>query len=229
MKLDFDSCFFALLGLGQPQPTVTAREERRRYFLEVGADRGEGLVEAPLDGLGELGPKLLELLQARLEVGALGHELGEALLLALVLLLRERVDLAEGFAAALEPLDPRRQLLAVVAFGRLRAGVLEPAPRLRGLGVEPRTVDVDRGPPLARLGCSPASFGFRRAEPSQLRRKLAGPCRAGVHPGLQRGLKPSSRLGRPRERRGQALPEDGQGLDWDRSTHLRSSFLRLLI
>ncbi len=195
------------------QPAVAAREERRRYFLEVSADRREGVVEAPLDGLGELGPELLELLQARFEILALSDELGEALLLALVLLLRERVDLAEGFAAALEPLDPRRQLLAVVAFGRLRAGVLEPAPRLRGLGVEPRTVDVDGRPPLARLCGRPPGLGFLRAEPPELRGELACACRARIHPGLQRSLEPPSRLGRPRERRGQALPEDGQGLD----------------
>src|SRR5215218_9119658 len=98
---------------------MAARKERRGNFLEVRAHRGEGLVEAPLDRLGKLDPQLLELLQARLEVGALIGQLCQALLLALVLLLRERVDLAERFPAALEPLDTRRELLPVVALGRL--------------------------------------------------------------------------------------------------------------
>jgi len=73
----------------------------------VRAHRRKGLVEAPFYGLGELCPQLFELLQARLEVGALVDELGQPLLLPLVLLLRERVDLAER-----EGLPPAARALA---------------------------------------------------------------------------------------------------------------------
>ena len=76
---------------------------------------GERLGEAPLDRLRELRAQLLELLQARLQVGALGLELGQPLLLELVLLLGERVDLAELDPPRLEPLDASRQLGAIVA------------------------------------------------------------------------------------------------------------------
>jgi len=115
----------------------------------VRADRREGLVEATLDRLGQLGAQLLELLQARLEVGALVGELGEPLPLALVLLLGERVDLAERLPAALEPLDPLRELVAVVALGRLGGSRFEPAARFVGLGLDARSFDVDCAEPLA--------------------------------------------------------------------------------
>jgi len=104
--------------------------------VEVPLHGLEGLGEAPLDGLGQLRTELLELVEARLEVGPLRRELVEALLLGLVLLLRERVDLAERLAAALEPLDRVRELVAVVAFGRrVRVRMLEPAAGLLGLAL----------------------------------------------------------------------------------------------
>ena len=58
--------------------------------------------------------------------------------------MRERVDLAERLAAALEPLDALGELVAVVAFGRLRARGLEPAARLVGFGLDAGELDVDR-------------------------------------------------------------------------------------
>ena len=120
-ELDLDSGLAAfLLGLDEPQPALAAREERRGDLLEVVGDRRERLGEPPLDGRGELGPKLLELLEALLEILALRLEVVEALLLRLVLLARERVDLAERGAADLEPLDARRKLVAVVALAPAR-------------------------------------------------------------------------------------------------------------
>ena len=88
-------------GSRQPQPALAAGEERRRDLLEVVSDGCERLLEAALDGLGQLVAQALELLQALLEVGALLAELGQALLLALVLLLRQRIDAAERLAAPL--------------------------------------------------------------------------------------------------------------------------------
>src|SRR5215210_3000464 len=152
-----------MLGVGvfldwlrQPQAALAAREERRRDLGEMLADRGERLVEAPLDGLCQLHAQLLELLQARLEILALLDELGQALLLALVLLLRQRVDLPERLAAALQALDPLR---ALVALGRLRARLLQAPPGFRCLTLEPRPLDVDAAGTLAGLRRGPPHLG----------------------------------------------------------------------
>ena len=90
-------------------------------------DCGERLREAALDSLRELGAQLLELLQARLQVGPLRLELGQPLLLELVLLLGERVDLAELDPPRLEPLGASRQLDVVVALCRLCVGLVDAA------------------------------------------------------------------------------------------------------
>ena len=87
-QLDLDPRLLALvLGLGEAQPSLAAGEQGRRDLGEVLLDRGEGLLEAALDRLGEVAAELLELLEAALEVGALGRQLVEPLLLGLVLLL----------------------------------------------------------------------------------------------------------------------------------------------
>src|SRR5947207_14180376 len=134
----------------------------------------EGHIVAPLVGVAGLGAEPLELLQALLEVRALLDELREPLLLALVLLLRKRVDLAERFPAPLEPFDPVGELLAVVALGRCRPCFLEPAARFRRLRLEPRAFDVDRGRALPRLGRSASRLDFFPAESPQLRGELTG-------------------------------------------------------
>src|SRR5205823_3967875 len=180
-------------------------------------DGGEGLVEPALDGLGQLGPQLLELLQARLEVFALRDELGETLLLALVLLLGERIDLPESLAAPLEPLDLLRQLVAVVAFRRLGSGLFEPAPGSGGLRLEPRPLHLDGRAPLAGFPCEPPRLGLLPAEPPQLGRELAGPRRTRVDARLQRRLEARGQLGRPGERSGKPLGPDGKRFDRERS------------
>src|SRR2546423_1892827 len=131
----------------------------------MGADGGEGLVEAALDGLGQLGAQLLELLQARLEIGPLVDQLGQPLLLALVLLLGQRVHLAERLAAPFGASGPAGVLAAVAALGGVGAGPLEPPPGLARLGLEPRALDVDSRAPLACLGGLAARLGLRPAEP----------------------------------------------------------------
>ena len=90
-------------------------------------DRGERLLEAALDRLGELVAQPLELLQALLEVAALHPQVVEPLLLRLVLLLAQRVH--HGRAWCGEPRAARRdgELVAVLPLGRLDgAGRLEP-------------------------------------------------------------------------------------------------------
>src|SRR5207245_11150062 len=82
------------LGLGQAEAALAAGEERGGDLLEVVANGGEGFLEATLDGGGELVAQRLELGEALLEVGPLLAELRQPLLLAVVLLLRQRVDAA---------------------------------------------------------------------------------------------------------------------------------------
>ena len=64
-------------------------------------DGREGLGEPRLDGLRQVVAKLLELVQAALQILALRRQLLQALLLGVVLLLRERVHLAERLTPAL--------------------------------------------------------------------------------------------------------------------------------
>ena len=60
-----------LLGFGQSQTTLATGEDGRCHVREVAPDGVERLREAALDGLRQLGAELLELGEARLEVGPL--------------------------------------------------------------------------------------------------------------------------------------------------------------
>ena len=186
------------LGLGQAQAPLAAGEERRRNLLEVVADGAERLLEAALDGLGQLVAQVLELLQALLEVGALVAELGEPLLLALVLLLRERVDAAEGLASALEARELLGELLGIVALGRLGARLLDPALELLRLGRERRQLDVDRRGSLTGLGGGPAQLGLLRAELAQLLAELPSPAGLSRRRGRRGSARSGPRASRPR-------------------------------
>ena len=145
-QLDLDPWLDAfLVRLDQPQPALAAREERGRDLLEVLGHRRERLREAALDGRGQLGAELLELLEALLEVGALHLQVVEPLLLGLVLLARERIDLAERDAAVLESLDASDELGAIVSLGGLDVSRrVEPPRRVRDVGVDPRDLDLRR-------------------------------------------------------------------------------------
>ena len=155
--------------LDETQAALAAGEQRRRHLLEVARDGLERLVEAPLHGLGELVAKLRDLRQRRLEILPLRRELLEPLLLLLVLLLGQRIHLAERLAAGIEPLRPRRELGAVVALGGLvGACLVEAALRLLRLGVETRELDLDCGCPLRCLVGPLPHLDLGGTEPSQL-------------------------------------------------------------
>ena len=154
------------------------------------ADAPEGLGEAALDRLGQLRAQLLELREALLEVLALVDQLLDALLLALVLLLRERVDLTERLAAPAQALEGRLELLPVLAVGGLGTRGVESALGLAALGLDGRELDVDRSGSLARFSrCSP-KLGLGRAEPAKLGRELARAGAAGIGAGTERSLQP---------------------------------------
>src|SRR5207237_66042 len=132
-----------------------------------------------LDRFAELGTQLLELVEARLEVGALRGELLEPQLLRRVLLLRERVHCAEGLATALQAFAAPGGLVAVLAlrpFGR--RGPEAPA---RGAG---------RGGRRRRSG-RPRPGGHPRRRPAPLRRR---------RPPRRRGRGPRDAAGRHRRR-----------------------------
>src|SRR5215831_11654282 len=144
-----------------------------------------------------------------------------------MLLLREGIHLAESIAAPLEALDLRGQLLAVLAFRGVGSSFLEPPPRLGRFRLEAGPLDVDGRSALACFGRCAPGLGFLGTEPPELRRKLTRTRGARVDASLERRLEPPSSLARPRERRGQALREDGQGLEGDRSALLRAGLLGL--
>ena len=157
-------------------------------------------VEAPLDRLRQLGAELLELVEARLEVGALRRELVEPRLLGLVLLLRERVDAAERLAAALEPLELRPR----ARRGRPSAGSLArllepPACASSRLRLETRELDVDREtrgrrlvqlPAAARPLAQPSARSSVASPPACARRRCPPPPRAAA----RRARRPRRRL-----------------------------------
>ena len=126
----------------------------------------------------------------QLEVGALGRELVETLLLGLVLLLGQRVHLAELLAAALEPGEAHRELGGVVALDRLGPGLGETPLRLVVLCTRAREVDVDRGQPLRRLHGCPAKLDLLRAEAAEVGPELGGALAARVGDLAKRGFEP---------------------------------------
>jgi len=86
---------------------------------------------------------LLGLGEALLEVSALLRQLRELLLLPLVLFLRQGIDAAERLAPALEPLELRRELVAILALGGLRTRRLDPPLELFALCPAKSIVRVD--------------------------------------------------------------------------------------
>ena len=125
----------------------------------------------------------------------------EPLLLRLVLLARERIDLAERRAARLEPLDARRELVAVVALGRLDvARGLEP-PRRVGASRRRSARSRPRPPSTAALASSSSCrrLDLGRAERPQLLAELARPHGARVDARAERRLEARRRAPRRRD------------------------------
>ena len=168
-QLDLDAGLgtlpLSLLDLGQAEAALAAGKERLRDLGEVRLDRAEGLLEALLDRLGQVVAQLLELGEAPLEIRALHGELLKPFLLGVVLLLGERVDVAERPRGGARALELRRQLVAVVTLCRLGGRRFEPALRLLRVGADARELDVDAGGTLRRLRVVAAQLRFGRPEP----------------------------------------------------------------
>src|SRR5439155_10675627 len=162
----------------------------RGDVVEVRLDGGEGLREPSLDRLRQAVTELLELLEARLEIGPLDRQLLEALLLRLVLLLGERVDLPELLPPPLVASELLRQRLAILALGRLRVRGVEPPLRLVVLGVGARELDIDRGQPLARPGRALSQLELVGAESAERRAELGRVRRLCLRAAAHRRLEP---------------------------------------
>src|SRR5204862_7794003 len=151
--------------------------------------------EPPLDRLRELHAQLLELGKALFEILALRGQLLEPRLLRVVLLLRERVHLAERLPPALQPLGTLRELVAVVALGALvRPRMVETAPRLVRLRLDARDLDLDRRDACRSVRQRLPQLDFGRAEPTQLLSEPAGAGASGVDACAQRRLETRGRL-----------------------------------
>ena len=187
-----------LLGLDEPQPALAAGEERRRDLLEV---LGDG-VRTSLRSAARPSRRARRA-ASRAPSGsasrscALRLELREPLLLRLVLLLRERIDLAE--------LDRGAARAARRASRARRGRRPRPAPRLPlaagGARRRPRPrsaqLDLDLRRPLGRLLGAPAELDLGRAELAQRRSQLARALCAGVDAGAERRLEAVARPPRP--------------------------------
>jgi hypothetical protein len=127
-------------------------------------DRCVRVGEAALDRRSKLVAQVGELLQALLEVLALRFQLREPLLLGLVLLLRERVDLAELDPPLLETLGSGGELFAVVTLGRLGGRLLEPSACVGSLRLDPGQLDLDLGRALGSVLGTLAQLDLSGAE-----------------------------------------------------------------
>ena len=113
----------------------------------------------------------------------------------------------ERLAAGIEPLRARGELGAVVALGRLvGARVVEAAPRLLGLGLETRQLDLDPGRALRRLVGALPHLDLGGTEAAQLLAEAGGALRTGVDTG------PNGRLEARGEQTG-ALEPGAEGAD----------------
>jgi hypothetical protein len=128
-----------------------------------------------------------------------------------VLLGGERVDLPQGLTASLKALDLRPQLVHLFvgeSFGAFALGeALEDA---LALTLEARSLDGDRGEPLACLARGPAQLGLARTESAQLLAELRGAASARIHAGPQRRLEAKRALGGCVEQRGYLVRLSGQ-------------------
>ena len=93
-----------------------------------------------------------------------------------------------------------RERVAVVALGGHCVGGLEPAARLRRVGLDPGELDVDGARALRGLRGLAAKLDLLRAERAQRLAELLRAVRARVDPCAQRRLEPRARLDRALER-----------------------------
>ena len=162
-----------LLGLGQPQPSVATREERRGNLCEVPLHSVERLGEPPVDGLAQLVAQLAQLVERPFEVLRWVRS-SES---------RPFSCAYSSFANGLTPPScsrrrSRRSSLSASSSrapsdGSAPAGIQTPL-RLGALRLEPRELDVDTGDALRRLGVLAPQLDLAAAERSRLGRQLTG-------------------------------------------------------
>ena len=200
-------CSSSSSGLGELEPAFAAGEERRRDLVRSCVCTASNVSSKRRSTVSVSSARSFSS-SARLASRSLRCVASSSsrALLGVVLLLRERVHLAERLAAALEPLRALGELVAVVALGALvGARVLEPAARLVGLGLDARDLDVDRGHALRRARQRLAQLDLGRAEAAQLVAELARARTAGVDVRAQRRLEARGRSAAARERRVETL------------------------
>ncbi len=210
------------------EPALAAREKRPGYLSEVALDRHVGFLETLLDGIRKLVAERGQLGQRLLEVFALQDEFLQPSLLAGMFLRRQRVDLAESFAAALEARDLSAELLRLLvgehAFAFSQHVGANTRSYFLALPLEPRGFNSDRGQALGRLARGPSQLCLPCPKGTQLLAQLSRTASAGVDPGLQRRFEASRGLGRASQEPGSALGCLGQSIQEKGSRRLFRTF-----
>ena len=142
---------------------------------EVLLDRGEGLLEALLDRLGQLAAELLELLEAPLEVGALRRRARRGAPS------RPRTPPSRAGSPGRAARGGARAARAASASSSRSSPSAGSAPAASSRrcassrsALDARELDVDRGQPLGRLDGRAAKLDLLGAEPAQLGAELGG-------------------------------------------------------
>src|SRR4249920_907520 len=114
-RLDVNSGRQPVAGLGQDQPTFTAREESREHALERCRDIGIGLGEDPLDSVVDLDDDVEEVPPSLPQILQLLGEEPVSLLKRVELLQRKRVDPTQQAQFTLGGPQPLELLVAHIA------------------------------------------------------------------------------------------------------------------
>ncbi len=161
------------LGVGQQQPPLAAREERRGDFVEVMLDRRERLGETGLDGLASGRREA-----SRARSGCAPDPRAAPRAPARRSFSASYSSFASGFtwpSASRRRSQRSRRSASSSRFSPSAGSDAAASSRRRGfvaLGLDPRHLDVDRADPLAGLARAAAQLNLCSAESPQLRSEL---------------------------------------------------------